>query len=277
MRRSSIFATIVPGRAAKHAMEDAMELWIAAEASLERRVEHGPALPVAVEIEETLNALAIAEIDQGETCLLVKKPAEPACAEPSFTRNVRNRTIGSAVADKARGALHGGVNVLHGNSAGVLEAIPGEEQSIRESGVEQGLRLFGGKLREKIPETLCVLLGQAAACFASDAGLEERSGGDVDGDAANHPAAEHADPHAEIWSLFDEHVFLCGEEPEEIAAADFVTAVTEEVYAATPGDKIQFQLRMSVAAVGSGKVVVMPETAIQFRRQMQMLTHDKKR
>ncbi len=277
MRRSGIFAAVVPGGAAEHAMKDAMELRIAAEASLERSVEHGSALPVAVQIEESLNTPAIAEVNEGEPGLLVKQSAQPACAKSGFTRDVRNWTIGRAVADEAGGTLDGGVNILNGNIAGVLEAIPGKEQSIRESGIEKRLMLCGGKVREEIPKALRVPLGKAAAGFAGEAGLEQRTGRDVDGDVANHPAAEHADPHAEIWSLFNEDVFLCREEPEEVAAADFVTAVAQEVDAATSGDEIQFQLGMSVAAVGGGKVVVLPYPAIQFRRQMQMLTHDKKR
>lgn len=57
-------------RVSHHALEDAMELRVAAEASLQRGIQHSPALAVAVDIQEALHSLAVAKVYQRETSLL---------------------------------------------------------------------------------------------------------------------------------------------------------------------------------------------------------------
>lgn len=268
---------VVLGRTAQQAMEDSMELGIAAKPGLERGVEHGALLPVSIEIEKPLDALAVAKVHEGEASLLMEEPAEAAGAESRVARQIGKRTSGSVVANQARYPLHGGMNVLHGNVACVLKALPGEQQSVGDAGIEKGLMPGCGEIGEKISEALHVLLREAPASVAVDAGLEQRAGGDVDGDASNHPAAKDADPHAEVAGLLNKDVFLRGKEPEQVSSADFVAAVAEQVDAPAAGDEIEFEFGMGMATIGGGEIVVLPDAAIQLRLQMQMLTHDKKR
>jgi hypothetical protein len=258
-------------------MEDAVELRIASKSGFERGVQHGAALAVSVEVKEPLDALAIAVVDKGKACLFVKEPAETACTESRFAGEVGKWAIGSAVTDEARGALNSGVNLLHGDVAGVLEALPGKEQGVGETGIEQRQVPGGGEIREKIPEALHILLREAAACISIDGGLQQGASWNIDGDAADHSAAEDSNPHTEIRGLLDEDMFLRGEKPEEIAASDFIAAIAEKVDAAAASDQIQFKFGMSMTAVCRGKIVVLPDAAIEFGRQMQMLAHDKKR
>lgn len=277
MERSGVVTPVVPGRAAEGALEDAVELRVAAKAGFERGVEHGAGLAVSVEVEKPLDALAVAKVDQGEASLLVEEAAETSRTQSGFPRQFGKRKRGSVVADEPRGALDRWMNVLDGDVAGVLKALPGEEQRVGNTGIEKGLMPGGGEIGEEPLDTLHVLLGEAAAGVAVHAGLNEGASGNVDGDAANHSAAKDSDPHAEVGSLFDEDMLLRGEEPEKISAADFVPALAEEIDAPAAGDEIQFKFGVGMTAVGGGKVVVLPDAAIEFGLQMQVLTHDKKR
>lgn len=277
MERSGVLTPVVPGRAAERALEDAVELRVTAKAGFQRGVEHGAGLAVTVKVEKPLDALTVAKVHHGEACLLVKEAAEAAGTESGFLGQLSQRVSGSIVADEPRRTLDCGVNVLDGDVASPLEALPGEEQRVGNPGVEKGLMPGGGEIGEEPFEALHVLLGEAAACVAVDIGLNERTSRNVDGNAANHPAAKDSDPHTKVGSLFDEDMLLSGEEPEKISTADFVTSFAEEVDAPAAGDEIQFKFGVSMAAVGGGKVVVLPDATIQFRLQVQVLTHDKKR
>lgn len=63
------------GRVAHDAFEDAMELRVAAEARFESGVEHGLALAGSVYLDEALDPLAVAEIDESKSGLLFEETA----------------------------------------------------------------------------------------------------------------------------------------------------------------------------------------------------------
>lgn len=273
MTTSRVSPAIVAGGATEYAVEDAMELRVAAEAGFEQ----GAGLAVSIDIEEALDALPVAEVDEGETRLLMEEPAEAARAESGVTGQLSEGAGRGVVPDETGGALDGGMHVLHGDFAGVLKALPCEEQRVGDACIEEGLMPGRGEIGEECSKTLHVLLREPSAGFKVAVGLKQGTRRYVDRDAADHAPEKDADPHAEVGGLLDEDVFLRGEEPEEIAAADFVAAIAEKIDAATVGDEIQFQFGIGVKAVGGGKVVVLPDAAIKPGLQMQMLTHDKKR
>ena len=104
---------------------------------------------------------------------------------------------------------------------------------------------------------------ETATGFAGEAALEQGASADVDGAGADGAAAKDGDPHLEVGCLLDEHMFLSGEEPEEISAADFVATVAEQIGAATAGDEVELELDVAVTAVGGGEIGVAPEVAIE--------------
>ena len=90
-------------------------------------------------------------------------------------------------------------------------------------------------------------------------------------------APEDDDPHLEVGSLFDKNMFLCGEEPEKVAAANLVASFAEQIGASTSGDEVQLELGMVMTPVGSGGVRIAPGHAIEFRRKIKMLQHGDKK
>lgn len=254
-----------------------MKLRVASEASFECGIKHGCALPGAVKVEEALDTLTVAKIDEGKPSLLVKEAAESACTQARIPGKLGQRTGVVAIADKPGSALYCRVNVHRGYVARMLEALPGEKQCISDACVEKRRMLGGGEIGKKIAEPLQILLSEASAGFAFERGLREGPSRRIESDPTNHPTAEDCDPHAEVGGLLDEDVILRGKQPEEVAAADLITAAPDEVDASTASYEVQFEFGVSMAAIGRGKVVVLPDSSVQFSWQMKMLTHDKKR
>ena len=73
-------------------------------------------------------------------------------------------------------------------------------------------------------------------------------------------------PHLKVGGLIDEDVVLCGEKPEEVAAPDFIAAVTEQIGAKTVGYEVQLKLGVGVPTVGGCYVTVAPDVAVEFCR-----------
>src|SRR5579871_6591845 len=69
---SFLLPSIFAGRTIQHALEDPVELRITAETRFQRRIQHGDALPCAINRQEFFDALTIAEIHQSNSCLLFK-------------------------------------------------------------------------------------------------------------------------------------------------------------------------------------------------------------
>lgn len=95
--------------------------------------------------------------------------------------------------------------------------------------------------------------------------------------AFDRAALEDDDPHLEVGSLFDQHVFLCREEPEKIAAANLVTAITEQISSRASGDEVQLEFGVVVAPVGSRRGGVAPDHAVEFGRKIKTLQHGDKK
>ena len=68
-----------------------------------------------------------------------------------------------------------------------------------------------------------------------------------------------------------------GKQPEQIAAPDLVFAVGEQVEAAALRDEVELQLGVMVHRVGAALLAVVPEVAIEFGRQLEVLAHDDKK
>lgn len=272
-----IVRTVVPRRATEYTMKDPMELGIAAKARLKRRIEHRTSLAIPINVKKTFDALTVAEVDQRESCLLVEEATEASRAQSRIPCQFRKRPRGRAVPDQSRNAFYRGMYILYGDIARTLEAFPGEKQSVRNSRIQQRLMSCSRKVRVDFPESLHVLLCEAPASIALNVRLKQGTSWDINGSTANHPTAKNADPHPKIRCLFYENVFLGGKEPEEIATADLVAAISEEVDTTAASYKVELKFGVSMATVCRGKVVVLPNATVQLRLQVKVLTHDKKR
>jgi hypothetical protein len=73
--------------------------------------------------------------------------------------------------------------------------------------------------------------------------------------------------------LLDEDMFLRGEEPKQIAAADLVFTIRQQIKSAPLRDKVKLQLGVMVHRVGATVVAVMPEMAVECGGQFQLLAH----
>ena len=72
-------------------------------------------------------------------------------------------------------------------------------------------------------------------------------------------------------------MFLRWKQPKQISAPDLIFAVGEQIKSATLGDQIKFQFRVMMHRIGATVVAVMPEVAIKFGRQFEVLAHDDKK
>lgn len=255
-----------------------MKLRVAAEAGLECGVEQGVTLAVAVDLLEALDALAIAELDDVGTGLFFEEAAETRGAEADDGREFGKTVLGVRMADESGGAFDGWVQLADGDVGGGLETGPRVKKRVAQASVPEAGFASGGELGEEVFKTREIARGEAAAGVAGEAALEQGAGAGVDGAGADGAAAEDGDPHLEVGCLLDEDVFLGGEEPKEIAAADLVAAVAEEVGAATAGDEVELELDVAVATIGGGEMGVTPDVAVECGRKLEALQHvDKKR
>ena len=255
-----------------------MELGVAAEAGFERGVEEGVTFAVAVDLLEALDTLTVAELDDVGAGLFFEEAAEARGAKADGGGEAREAVFGGGVADESGGALDGGMELTDGNVGGGLEAGPCMKKGVAQAGVPEADLAGGGELGEEVFKTREIARVEAAAGLAGEVALEQGAGGRVDGAGADGAAAEDGDPPFEVGCLLDEDVFLRGEEPEEVAAADLVAAVAEEVGAATAGDEVELELDVMVAAIGGGEVGIAPDVAVECGRELEALQHvDKKR
>lgn len=154
------------------------------------------------------------------------------------------------VADEVRGAFHGGMQVVNGDLSGAQKAAPGAQDEIGEAGVEcagvcGGFAQFG----QKIFEPFDVWLGETAAGILRLFFLQEGGGVGVNDGTADSAAAENGDPHFEIGGLLEEDVLLRGEEPKEVATADLIAAIAEQIGAGAADDEVEFELGVGVADI----------------------------
>ena len=135
----------------------------------------------------------------------------------------------------------------------------------------------GGDFREQGFQPSQCRLRQPAAVFTSGICLPQNSRGRIRGNSPDGVRFGDSDPHLEVGGLLDEDMFLRGKQPEQIAAPDLVFAVGEQVEAAALRDEVKFQFGVMVHRVGAALLVVVPEVAIEFGRQMEVLAHDDKK
>lgn len=276
-RSGRLAAAIVSRRATEDFSEDAVELCIAAEARFESGSEHGATLPGAVELEEMLDAPAISELSDRKAGLLVKKTTQAGGTEPCAARELLERETFVAFADETRSALDGRMEVAHGNIRRALERLPRSQQSISEACVHDSGLVSGCNLGEQRIEPLQFVLREPAAGFAAELSSQQRPGRRVSCNAPYGAPAKDGDPHAEVRRLFDEHVILRGEEPEQVTSTDLVAAVAQEIDAQAAGDEVQFEFVVRVAPIGGSDMIVLPHAALQIGRQVEALAHDDKK
>ena len=191
---------------------------------------------------------------------------------------MREAVLGNCVADESGGAFDGWMQFADGNLGGGLEAGPRVKKGVAQAGIFEAGFTSGGELGEEIFKARKIARREAAAGLAGEVALEEGASVGVDGAGADGAAAKDGNPHFEVGCLLDEHVFLRGEEPEEIAATDLVAAVAEQVGAATAGDEVELEFDVMVAAIGGGEIGVTPDVAVLRGRELEALQHgDKKR
>lgn len=270
--------SVAAGRAADNAFEDAVELRVAAEAGFERSVEHREALASAVELQKFFDALAVAEIHECDAGLLLEQTAQARRAQAGSAREFVQARRGGFVADQARGAFDGGMNVAHGDIGGVFEILPGIEQRVAQAGIEvAGTFARGGDFGEQVFESREVALWQSPTVFTGGICLTQNFCVRVGGNSPHGLGFEDADPHFEIGCLFNEDVFLRRKKPEQIATANLVFAIGQQVEARALGDEVEFQFGVAVHGIAP-VVAVMPKVSVPFRRQVEALAHsDKKR
>jgi hypothetical protein len=156
--------------------------------------------------------------------------------------------------------------------------LPSGEEGEPEASVEQAvILLHGGDVGEEGFQFVESGLGQASAIFTGGVGLTQDAGGGIGSDLADGFGFYDADPHLEVGRLLDEHVFLRGEKPEEIATADLVFAVGEQIEAGAAGDEVELQFGVMVHGVGAPELAVVPEVSIEAGGQFEELVHDDKK
>lgn len=137
------------------------------------------------------------------------------------------------------GALNGGVNLIGRDLACVLEALPCVEKCVCQTRIEKARFCGGGgEIVEDPFEVDEVLLFESPAGIGGQRLLKKRTRVRVDSMTSDCATFKDNDPHLEVRSLLDKDVFLCREEPEEVAATNLIAAVAEEISADTSGDEV---------------------------------------
>ena len=118
-----------------------MELRIAAEACIESSVKQGD-LPAGVPlklvpIEESLNALPVAELDDRNAGLLFEETTEARWTKTDSARELRKAVIAFIADQKARGVLDRRMHAAHGDLAGAIETFPRVQENVGEAGVQE--------------------------------------------------------------------------------------------------------------------------------------------
>src|SRR6185437_16709763 len=118
-----------------------MKLRVATEACVQRGVEQRvlPAGAVVrlVAVEESLHALAVAELDDGESCLLFEEAAEARWTETSTARELWKAIAAFLAQQQTRGAFDRRMQAACGDLAGTIEALPRVQQGVGETGVQK--------------------------------------------------------------------------------------------------------------------------------------------
>src|SRR5689334_7323111 len=122
-----------------------MKLWITPKSSFEGRLKHGHPLSRAVKREKLFDSLAIAEIHQRNSCLLLEQAAQPRRAQARMASEFVQTDSIISVADVTCGFIIGWMDVLDCDIGGVFEVLLRGEERIAEPGIEQtGLPTRGG-------------------------------------------------------------------------------------------------------------------------------------
>ena len=120
-------------------------------------------------------------------------------------------------------------------------------------------------------------LWQAPAVFPGRVGLPQNPGVRVGRNPPDGFGLEDADPHFEVGGLLDQDMFLGRKEPEQVAAVNPIFAIGQQIETGALGDQVELQLGVMMLGVGPPVLAVMPEVAVPFRRQMEVLAHDDKK
>jgi hypothetical protein len=165
-----------------------------------------------------------------------------------------------------------------GDLARASETLPCVQEGEGEAGIQKtGFTGSVGKLREELLEAGEVRLAQAAAGVSREASLLKGKRCRIGRAAFDQPPPEDEDPHLKIRSLLDEDVLLGGEEPEQVASADSIMTITQEIGSGATRDEIQLELFMVVPPVRTGRVGVTPRHTIEICREFEPLQHDDKK
>ena len=255
-----------------------MELRVAAKARFQRGVKHLQPLARAIEREKFFHSLAVAEIHQRQSRLLFEQAAQTRRAQAGAAGKFVQSKFVALVTNKSRGFFDGWVNIMHRHVGGAFKIMPRGEQRVTQSGIEETRMVArGGDFGEQGFEPCKHRLRQTAAVFAGWIRPLQNCRVRVGGDPADGLRPGDTDPHFEVGRLFDEDVFLRGKQPEQIATADLVFAVGEQVEAAALRDEIELQFRVTMHRVGATVVTVMPEIAVQLGGQFELLEHGDKK
>lgn len=151
------------------------------------------------------------------------------------------------------------MNVANGNVCRSLETSPGCEESVAQASVEKPRPVARGfDLNEQRVEACKVALGQSAAVFTRGDLLSQDFRARICSYPPDGSGFGDANPHFEIECLLDEHVFLGGEKPQQIAVAYPIFAIGQQVNTGALCHEIEFQFGVMVHRMNPPEIAVIP-------------------
>ena len=170
------------------------------------------------------------------------------------------------------------MHIVNGHIGGAFETLPGRQQSIAQAGIKK-TRLFsrGGNFRQQRFQPRKNRLRKTSAILTRRIRLAQNFGSHVRGQPPDGPRLRDANPHFEIGRLLNQDVFLRGKQPEQIAPANLIFAIGEQVKPAALRHQIELQFRVMMHCVRPAVMAVMPQVTIETGREFELLAHDDKK
>jgi hypothetical protein len=269
---------ILPRSAPGNPAEDAMELRVAAKSRFQGGIKQRNILTVTIDQLKSLDSLVVAKVNDSRPCLLFEEATKARRVKSCVMGKLRQRAIGRVGTYSARDVFNGGMQRADWNLCRSLKALPGMKKCIAETGIHQaGICRGRRKFMEKLFNVREVTLDETAAKVAREGALQKYAGTGINCISADSTTAKGCDPHGEARRLLHEHVFLRRKKPEEIATANFITPVAEQVYAFAMRYQVQFKLGVVVRPVCAGGIRITPNIAFENSGQLKTLKHNNKK
>jgi len=260
--------------------KDAVELGVAAEAGLERGGQRRRALPFAVETQETLQSLLVAEPADRHAGLLLEYPAQVRRAQ---VRSPRERSEIACVrvgSQYPSDRFHRRMQIdAFDDVVAVEKRSPGEAQQVRQPGVDKNVvhRLRMLYFVEEGAETTNPA-GVETARELPD-GILCQQGSRLPGhcDLSDESGPEHRPPELVVGGLVDQEVILTGEEPGQRAGGELIAPVAEQVGGGAANDEVDLELGMAMGAWSNVADSVPYHASIEASPNSEVVDHRKKR